>query len=118
MGARHPRFQFHVTPTSSAWLNLVERFFGLLTEHALKRGSHSSTHALRHAIFAYVDAHNDEGKPFKWTKTADEILAEGEAVRTAHRSSPRWPQMTNDFLKKSKIKGTSASPVVSAHPDM
>ena len=45
-------------------------------------------HALRHAISAYVDAHNDEGKPFKW------------AVRTAHRSSPRWPQMTNDFLKK------------------
>ena len=74
-GGRHPRFQFHVTPTSSAWLNLVERFFGLLTEHALKRGSHSSTHALRHAISAYVDAHNDEGKPFKWTKTADEILA-------------------------------------------
>ena len=74
-GARHPRFQFHVTPTSSAWLNLVERFFGLLTEHALKRGSHSSTHALRHAISAYVDAHNDEGKPVKWTKTADEILA-------------------------------------------
>ena len=73
--ARHPRFQFHFTPTSSAWLNLVERFFGLLTEHALKRGSHSSTHALRHAISAYVDAHNDEGKPFKWTKTADEILA-------------------------------------------
>ena len=73
--ARHPRFQFHFTPTYSAWLNLVERFFGLLTEHALKRGSHSSTHALRHAISAYVDAHNDEGKPFKWTKTADEILA-------------------------------------------
>ena len=55
--------------------NLVERFFGLLTEHALKRGSHASTHALRQAIYAYVDAHNDEGKPFKWTKTADEILA-------------------------------------------
>ncbi len=73
--ARHPRFQFHFTPTYSAWLNLVERFFGLLTEHALKRGTHSSPHALRQAIYAYVDAHNDEGKPFKWTKTADEILA-------------------------------------------
>ena len=73
--ARHPRFQFHFTPTYSAWLTLVERFFGLLTEHALKRGSHASPHALRQAIYAYVDAHNDEGKPFKWTKTADEILA-------------------------------------------
>ena len=73
---RHPRFQFHFTPTYAAWLNLVERFLGLLTEHALKRASPTSTHALRHAIHAYVDAHNnDEGKPFKWTKTAAEILA-------------------------------------------
>ncbi len=73
--ARHPRFQSTFTPTYSAWLNLVERFFGLLTEHALKRGSHTSPHALRQAIYAYVDAHNDEGKPFTWTKTADETLA-------------------------------------------
>ena len=72
--ARHPRFHFHFTPTYSAWLNLVERFFGLLTQHALKRGSHTSESALKHAILEYVDAHNEEGKPFIWTKTADEIL--------------------------------------------
>lgn len=72
--ARHPRFHFHFTPTYSSWLNLVERFFGLLTEHALKRGSHTSIPELRKAILDYVDAHNEEGKPFKWTKTADEIL--------------------------------------------
>ncbi len=72
--ARHPRFHFHFTPTYSAWLNLVERFFGLLSEHALKRGSHTSIPQLRTAILEYVDAHNDEGKPFVWTKTADEIL--------------------------------------------
>jgi len=72
--ARHPRFHFHFTPTYSSWLNLVERFFGLLTEHALKRGSFQSTVALRRAILEYIEAHNDEGKPFKWTKTADEIL--------------------------------------------
>ena len=48
-------------------------------------------HALRHAISAYVDAHNDEGKPFKWTKTADEILAKVKRS-TAHRSSPRCPR--------------------------
>lgn len=71
---RHPRFHFHFTPTYSSWLNLVERFFGLLTEQALKRGSHTSIPELRKAILDYVDAHNDEGKPFKWTKTADEIL--------------------------------------------
>jgi transposase len=71
---RNPRFHFHFTPTYSSWLNLVERFFGLLTEEALKRGSHTSIPQLRQAILSYVDVHNDEGKPFKWTKTADEIL--------------------------------------------
>jgi transposase len=71
---RHPRVRFHFTPTYASWLNLVERFFGLLTEKALKRGSHTSLPQLREAILAYVDAHNEKGKPFKWTKTADEIL--------------------------------------------
>jgi transposase len=71
---RHPRFTFHFTPTYASWLNLVERFFGLLTEKALKRGSHTSIPQLRDAILAYVDAHNENGKPFKWTKTADDIL--------------------------------------------
>jgi hypothetical protein len=52
----------------------VQRFFGLLTEEALRRGSHTSIPQLRAAILAYVDEHNQEGKPFKWTKTADEIL--------------------------------------------
>jgi len=72
--ARHPRFHFHFTPTYSSWLNLVERFFGLLTEQALKRGSHTSVPMLRQAIVDYVEAHNEQGKPFKWTKSADEIL--------------------------------------------
>jgi transposase len=71
---RHPRFHLHFTPTYASWLNLVERFFGMLTEKALRRGSHTSVAALRDAILAYVAAHNDKGKPFKWTKTADEIL--------------------------------------------
>jgi len=55
-------------------LNLVERFFGLLTEHALRRGSHTSTRQLRAAIEEYLAAHNEDPKPFKWTKNADEIL--------------------------------------------
>lgn len=71
---RHPRYQLHFTPTYSSWLNLVERFFALLTEEALKRGSHTSIPQLRRAISEYIDAHNEECKPFKWTKTADEIL--------------------------------------------
>jgi transposase len=71
---RHPRFHFHFTPTYASWLNLVERFFGMLTQKALKRGSHTSIPQLREAILAYIAAHNENGQPFKWTKTADEIL--------------------------------------------
>lgn len=71
---RNPRFHFHFTPTYSSWLNLVERFFGMLTEHALKRGSFTSVPDLRKAIDEYVEAHNQDGKPFRWKKTADEIL--------------------------------------------
>ncbi len=71
---RHPRVHFHFTPTYASWLNLVERFFGLFTEKALKRGSHTSIAQLRAAILAYVAAHNDRSTPFTWVKTADEIL--------------------------------------------
>jgi transposase len=72
--AQNPRFHFHFTPTHASWLNLVERFVGILTEHALRRGSHTSTVQLRAAIEEYLAVHNDEPKPFKWTKNADEIL--------------------------------------------
>jgi len=71
---RNPKFHLHFTPTYSSWLNLVERFFALLTTEALLRGSHTSIPKLRVAIREYVEAHNDEKKPFKWTKTADQIL--------------------------------------------
>lgn len=71
---RHLRFHLHFTPTYASWLTLVERFFGSLTEKALRRGSHTSVPQLREAILAYVAAHNAKGKPFQWTKTADEIL--------------------------------------------
>ncbi len=72
---KHPRFHLHFTPTHASWLNLVERFFGLLTAEALRRGSHTSVKQLRAAISNYLDAHNDAPMPFKWVKTADEILA-------------------------------------------
>ena len=88
--ARHPRFHFHFTPTYSAWLNLVERFFGLLTQHALQRGSHSSVPALRRAVHDYVEVHNEEGKPFRWTKSADQILETVKRFgqRTVHVHGP------------------------------
>lgn len=72
--ARHPRFHVHFTPTSASWLNLVERWFALLTERQIKRGSHRSTVELEQAIRHYLGIYNKEPKPFVWTKSADEIL--------------------------------------------
>lgn len=72
--ARHPRYHLHFTPTSASWLNLVERWFATLTERQLRRGVHRSTRELETALKRYVAVHNQEPKPFVWTKTADEIL--------------------------------------------
>jgi transposase len=73
--ARHPRWTFHFTPTSGSWLNAVETFFAALTRRRLKRGSFRSIVDLQAAINRYVDQHNDDPKPFIWTKPADQILA-------------------------------------------
>jgi transposase len=72
---RHPRFHVHFTPTSASWLNLVERWFALLSEKQIKRGAHCSVRALETTIREYLAITNDAPKPFVWTKTADEILA-------------------------------------------
>lgn len=71
---RHKRYHCHFTPTSSSWLNQVERFFAALTTRQLRRGSYRSVPALERAIRNYLDHHNQEPKPFRWTKSADEIL--------------------------------------------
>jgi transposase len=71
---RHPRFHLHFTPTSSSWLNLVERWFAELTNRKLRRSSHRSVKELEADIRAWIGAWNDDPKPFVWTKTADEIL--------------------------------------------
>ena len=73
--AAHPRFHAHFTPTGASWLNLVERWFALLSEKQIKRGAHRSTRALEHAIREYLAITNDAPMPFIWTKTADEIFA-------------------------------------------
>jgi transposase len=71
---RHPRFHLHFIPTHSSWLNMVERWFGLLTERQIKRGAHTSVRQLREAIESFIETNNRDPKPFVWTKTADEIL--------------------------------------------
>jgi hypothetical protein len=73
--AKRPRYHLHFTPTSASWINQVERWFGLLTERALRRGVHRSVAELEGDIRAFVDATNAEPTPFCWVKSADDILA-------------------------------------------
>ncbi|QFU85954.1 IS630 family transposase [Amycolatopsis sp. YIM 10] len=72
--ASHPRFVVHFTPTSSSWLNLVERWFSELTTKKLQRASHTSVRALNRDIRAWIETWNDDPRPYVWTKTADQIL--------------------------------------------
>lgn len=72
--SRNRRVTLHFIPTSSSWLNLVERFFGLLTQKQLKRGVFNSVNELEVAITEFIDRHNELPKPFVWTKNVEEIL--------------------------------------------
>jgi transposase len=83
---RHPRFHLHFTPTSSSWLNLVERWFAELTNRKLRRSAHRSVRELEADITAWTRAWNDNPRPFVWAKTADEILD----------SISRYLQLIND----------------------
>ncbi len=73
--AAHRRFVLHFTPTSSSWLNLVERWFAELTTKKLRRGTHTSVRQLNADIRAWITTWNDNPRPYVWTKTADQILA-------------------------------------------
>ena len=81
--AKHPRFHLHFVPTSSSWLNMVERWFRDLTTKRLKRGSFASVPELIAAIEDYIANHNNEPKPFVWTKTAEEIIEKVKRGRAA-----------------------------------
>lgn len=70
----HPRFHMHFTPTYSSWLNQVERWFGLLTDKQIRRGTHKSLQALEKDIRNWIKTWNENPRPFAWTKSADEIL--------------------------------------------
>ena len=79
--ARRPRFHFHFTPTYSSWLNQVERWFGIITQQAIRRGSFRSTRELAQKIDAFVEGYNTKKPhPFVWTATADSILAKIERL--------------------------------------
>ena len=72
--AKRARWHVHLTPTSASWLNQVERFFALITERKIRRGIYRSVLALREDILSFIERHNADPKPFRWTKSADDIL--------------------------------------------
>ena len=73
--AKRPRWHVHFTPTGASWINQVERFFALITDKQIRRGVHQSTKQLETDIHAFIDSHNADPKPFRWAKSADDILA-------------------------------------------
>jgi transposase len=81
--SKHPRITLHFVPTSSSWLNLVERWFRELTDKRIRRGSFTSVSELIAAIEDYIARHNADPKPYKWTKTAAEIIAKVQRGRVA-----------------------------------
>ena len=82
----HARFNLHFTPTSASWLNMVERFFGLITEDRIRCGVFKSVAELETAIMEYLDRHNAHPKPFVWTKSAGDILEKVARAKQALES--------------------------------
>jgi len=78
-----PRYHLHFTPTHASWLNQVERWFALLSQRQIKRGSHRSVQELEGAIREFIAAHNQQPGPFRWIKSADQILASIARFATA-----------------------------------
>ena len=77
---KHSRFHHHVIPTSSSWLNMVERFFRELTDKRIRRGVFRSVEELTRALEDYIAAHNQDAKPFIWTKSVEDILEKLEPL--------------------------------------
>jgi len=82
---RHPHFHFHFIPTSSSWLNLVERWFGEITRKRIRRGVFQSVKELEQAIYEYIEHNNESPKPFVWTKKVEDIM---EKIKRARASLP------------------------------
>ena len=88
---RHPRFTLHFIPTSSSWLNQVERWFGELTQKAVRRGAFISVAELEQAIQRFLQAWNEAPRPFVWTATVEKIMAKVERARQKlEEIKPGW----------------------------
>jgi transposase len=86
--AKHPRFHLHFIPTSSSWLNLVERWFGKITAERIRRGTFTSVAELERAIYDYIEHNNANPKPFVWTKSANDIILKVNRGRAALKKPP------------------------------
>lgn len=93
--AKHPRFHFHFTPTSASWLNKVERWFRDLTDKNLRRGIFRSVPELIDSIGDYIDANNDNPKPYVWTATAESILDKVARARASLNEQVKTKTETN-----------------------
>ena len=91
--ARRPHWHVHFTPTSASWINQVERWFAELTRKQLQRGVHRSTTALEADIITFIDAHNENPRPYRWVKSADQILA--SVKRFCHKTMNRTSDSGN-----------------------
>jgi transposase len=107
----HPRFHLHFTPTSSSWLNLVERWFAELTQKKLKRGVHRSVQALERDIRSWLTDWNEHPRPFVWTKTADEILDKVAAYCRRISDSDHYRPGVRGVWKKYKPRETTEAVV-------
>ena len=85
---KHPRFHTHFTPTSSSWLNIIEGFFAKLTRKRLRRGVFKSVADLKTTIHEFIQAHNQDPKPFVWTATAQKIIEKVGRARIALHNDP------------------------------
>jgi len=92
--ARRPHYHVHFTPTSASWINQVERWFAELTRKQIQRGVHTSVQKLEADIRIFIERHNHDPKPFKWTKSADEILA--SVKRFCQKAEQTLIQRTSD----------------------
>jgi transposase len=86
--ARRARFHLHFTPTYSSWLNQVERWFALITNQAIRRGSFDSVPDLKRKINAFVEQYNQHPRPFRWTATADSIFEKLERLCKVINGTP------------------------------
>lgn len=99
---RHPRYHVHFTPTTSSWLNLVESFFSIVERNVTARGVHRSTPALEKDLRDFLDAHNEDPKPYKWTKSADQIL--GSLRRYCEKAGLVREERTKRAMQKKRSK--------------